>query len=35
MIDIYIEFMTKFVKEKSLDKDDVDRLLKLQQNIFF
>lgn len=35
MIDFYIEFMTTFIKEKPLDQDDIDRLAKLQQNIFF
>lgn len=35
MIELYIEFVSKFVSQNALDKDDISRLSKLQQNIYF
>lgn len=35
MIELYIEFVSKFVSEGALDKGDISRLSKLQQNIYF
>ena len=35
MIELYMEFLTNFVGENALDKDDISRLMKAQQNIYF
>lgn len=30
MIELYIEFMSKFVSDKALEKEDISQLVKLQ-----
>ena len=35
MIELYIEFLTNFVGENALDKEDIGRLIKAQQHIYF